>query len=119
MKKDLSKLEQQVSESKGIPPAIERYSSNSEDKIIVHAEYSRDSLRREIQEETNIPFLDLEIFNQVWKNVPREKLQKICLEVANELWGQYKYEAFEEYKRLVRKKQREMKPIKGIYEDTE
>lgn len=118
MKKDLSSLEQRVSEGQEVQN-IEEYQSNSSDRVIVYFEYSFNQFRREVQEEMDTPYLDLELLKKAWKKIPKESIQKACSEVARELLGQYQYEASEEYRRTLRRKQNELKLTSENYKDKE
>ncbi len=117
MQKDLSKLEQKVSESENIPPKIKKYSSSSEEKKIVYIEYSFKKFYENLQEELGIP-LDPVLAREIYNRIPEDRCQKICSEVANEILGQEEYEAGKEYLRRIRRKQNEMKSATEVYENS-
>ncbi len=117
MKKEISQLEQQVS-GKQEAPKIEEYQSKSEERIIVHIERSLKKFTENLQEDLGIP-LDPILVREVYGLIPKDRYQKVCLEVVNELSGQDEYEAGKEYLKRLRKKQNEMASVRGNYEEKE
>ncbi len=117
MPKESSRLEQRVSENNEIPK-IEAYQSSSEERMVVHIERSLKKFTENLQEDLGIP-LDPILVREVYGLIPKDRYQKVCLEVVNELSGQDEYEAGKEYLKRLRKKQKEMTSALGIYESPE
>lgn len=116
MQKNLSKLEQKVSESQETP-IIRAYQSNSEEKIVIHIECSFKRFYEKLQEEIGVP-LNPALVKEIWNKIPKNKYQKVCLELVNELSGQDEYEAGREYMKKLRQQQNEMKSIIEVYENS-